>query len=246
MGQKEECISSLDFSRRAELTELMDEPCSRDKMRACLEDISRLNRWFLAYRPTLHWLDSLELHKLGRPVRIVDVGCGYGDTLRRIEGWAQERAISMKLTGCDLNSDAVAIAAEASANSSRIEWVAADVFHYRSGEPIDIVVSSLFTHHLVEQDIVQFIRWMEEHARVGWFINDLSRAPIPYHLLKAFSKLVGLHVFVQHDGPVSIARAFVPEDWRRMCAAAALRDNDAVIEAFAPARLCVGRRKRQP
>jgi hypothetical protein len=84
---------------------------------------------------------------------------------------------------------------------------------------------------------------MEENTRVGWFINDLSRAPIPYHLLKAFSKLAGLHPFVQHDGPVSIARAFVAEDWRRMCAAAGLREADVVIEGWPPARLCVGRRK---
>jgi hypothetical protein len=84
---------------------------------------------------------------------------------------------------------------------------------------------------------------MEENTRVGWFINDLSRAPIPYHLLRAFSRLAGLHPFVQHDGPVSIARAFVAEDWRRMCAAAGLRHNDIVIEGFTPGRLCVGRRK---
>ena len=237
--------SSLDFSRRAELTELMDEPCSREVLRACLKDLHRVNRWFLGYRPTLRWLDSLELHKLDAPICIVDVGCGYGDTLRQIEKWAQERGISAKLTGCDLNPDTVVIAAEASADPSRIEWVAADVFHYQSTEPIDIVVSSLFTHHLAESDIVRFLQWMEEHARVGWFINDLSRAPIPYHLFNAFSKVAHLHPFVQHDGPVSFARAFVPDDWRRMCAAAGLRDDEFDIEGFTPGRLCVGRRKRQ-
>ena len=53
----------LDFSRRAELSELpelMDEPCSREVMRLCLRDLARVNRWFFAYRPTLKWLDSLE------------------------------------------------------------------------------------------------------------------------------------------------------------------------------------------
>jgi hypothetical protein len=123
--------------------------------------------------------------------------------------------------------------------------VAADVFRYRSAGPIDIVVSSLFTHHLVESDVVRFLRWMEEHARVGWFVNDLSRAPIPYHLFTAFSRLAGLHPFVQHDGPVSIARAFVRDDWRNMCAAAGLPENQIVIKGFTPARLCVGRKKPQ-
>jgi len=176
-------------------------------------------------------------------VRILDVGCGYGDTLRQIEAWAREHKIRVLLTGCDLNPDTVAIAAEATPKTSAIEWVAADVFRYQSTGPIDVVVSSLFTHHLVESDVVHFLRWMEEQARVGWFINDLSRAQIPYHLFKAFSKLAGLHPFVQHDGPVSIARAFVPNDWRNMCAAAGLPANEIVIQRFTPARLCVERKK---
>ena len=84
---------------------------------------------------------------------------------------------------------------------------------------------------------------MERHAQLGWFINDLSRAAIPYHLFRVFSRLARLHPFVQHDGPVSIARSFVPEDWRRISSAAGLRDRDVVIEAFTPARLSVGRKK---
>jgi len=234
---------SLDFSRRAELSELMDAPCSREVMRACLRDLARVNRWFLGYRPTLAWLRSLALPRSKAPLRIVDIGCGYGDTLRHIEAWARERSIPISLVGCDLNPDIIAIAAEATPPPGAIQWVATDVFNYRSTEPIDIVVSALFTHHLTEPDIVRFIQWMEQHARVGWFINDLTRAPIPYHLFKAFSKLAHLHPFVQHDGPVSFARAFIPSDWRRMCAAAGLGEHDFVLQTFTPARLCVARKK---
>jgi len=236
---------TLDFSRRAELTELMDEPCSRDVMRACLRDIARLNQWFFGYRPTLRWLESLALWQSGRSVHIVDIGCGYGDGLRRIEKWAAHHRIPVELTGCDLNSDAIAIAAEASSNASRIEWITADVFGFQSGKPIDIVVSSLFTHHLAEERIVRFLNWMENEARIGWFVNDLSRASIPYRLLKAFSKVVGLHPFVQHDGPVSIARAFVSDDWRRICGMAGLEQKQITIESFRPARLCVARRRQR-
>jgi SAM-dependent methyltransferase len=236
----------LDFSRRAELSELpelMDEPCSREVMRACLCDLARVNRWFLAYRPVLTWLDSLGLRANSGPVRILDVGCGYGDGLRRIEQWATERNIPVELTGCDLNPDTIAIAAEASPATSRIKWIAADVFSNRNQRPLDIVVSSLFTHHLSEPQIVHFLTWMESNAQAGWFINDLSRASIPYRLFKAFAKAANLHPFVQHDGPVSIARAFIPEDWRRMCAAAGLAEPDISIRSFTPARLCVARQK---
>ena len=111
---------ALDFSKRAELTELMDAPCSREVMQACLRDLSRVNRWFLGYRPTLSWLESLELQRFQSPVRIVDVGCGYGDSLRRIETWAKEHRIRVMLTGCDLNPESIAVAAEATPKTGAI------------------------------------------------------------------------------------------------------------------------------
>jgi SAM-dependent methyltransferase len=237
--------STPDFRRRANLTEIMDEPCSRDDLRACLRDIARTNRWTFAYRPLLHWLDAVaaSLPSLDEPLRILDVGCGYGDGLRRMERWASARGIAVHLTGLDLNPDAIAIAAEATAASSRIEWVAADVLGYAPVHAPHLVVSSLFTHHLGEEQIIQFLKWMEIHARWGWFINDLSRAAVPYFVFRTVSRLVGLHPFVQYDGPVSIARSFVAADWEKMCAAAGLGHASVDIQAFKPARLCVSRRK---
>jgi SAM-dependent methyltransferase len=237
---------SLDFSRRATLSELMDQPCSRDVLRACLRDIARTNRWTLAYRPLLHWLNAVaaSLPAFDGPLRILDVGCGYGDGLRRAEQWAAARGLAVELTGLDLNPDATAIAAEATPASSQIQWVTADILAYRPPRPPHLVVSSLFTHHLSDEQIVAFLRWMEAHAEVGWFISDLSRAPIPYHVFRAFAKLMRLHPFVQYDGPVSIARSFIPADWRSMCAAAGLMNGDFELRAFKPARLCVARRKK--
>ncbi len=236
---------ALDFSRRAQLTEQMDGPCSREELRACLRDLARVNRWFLAYRPLLRWLNSLGLGEMKQPIHILDVGCGYGDGLRYIEQWANKRNIPVRLTGLDLNPVTIEIAEEATSASSSIRWISANVFSFESRDPIHIVVSSLFTHHLDDAEIVRFLRWMENNTRLGWFINDLSRSPIPYYLFRLFSKMTALHPFVQHDGPVSIARAFVPADWKRLCAAARLDDGEVSIEGFTPARLCVGRRKRQ-
>jgi SAM-dependent methyltransferase len=236
-----------DFRHRAELIEMMDEPCSRDQLRGCLRDLARTNRLTLAYRPLLHWLDSLKIMQPlhADPLQILDVGCGYGDSLRRIERWAKRRGIAVALAGLDLNPDATIIAAEASPAESAIEWVNADVFTFSPQQPIDLVVSSLFTHHLAPDGIVRFLQWMERHAQIGWFINDLSRAPIPYHFFRIFSKLARLDPFVQHDGPISIARAFRPAEWRDLCDVAGLGQQDVQIQSFKPARLCVARRKPQ-
>jgi SAM-dependent methyltransferase len=235
-----------DFSRRApldEFPELMDGPCTHDQLRACLRDLARLNRWFLAYRTVLDWLDESQLQSGAETIRILDVACGYGDTLRRIEQWAAGREVRVELTGLDLSVDAVAIAAEASGGTSRIRWIAGDVFAYAPAEPPHLVITSQFTHHLADEDVVRFVRWMERNALMGWFVHDLSRARVPYQLLRWFTRLARLHPFVQNDGPVSIARAFVEEDWRRLCGAAGLAAGEYTILSYKPARLCVSRRR---
>jgi SAM-dependent methyltransferase len=239
--------SAIDFSERAQLVELMDLPCSRDVLRSYLRSLARTNRWTFAYRPLLDWLDKLQFTAadLREPLRILDVGSGYGDGLRRIEQWAQSRSVAVELTGLDLNPDATAIAMEATPQGSRIRWISADVFAYTPPEPPHLVVSSLFTHHLSEDEVVRFLQWMESNTRLGWFINDLSRGAVSYHFFRVFSKLARFHPHVQHDGPISIARAFVPEDWRRMCAGAGLDEQCVQIKSCKPGRLCVVRRKPQ-
>lgn len=235
--------NGTDFRQRAELSEFMDEPCSREVMEACLRDLARVNRWFLGYRPLLDWLETIHSRAPRVCLRILDVGCGYGDGLRRIERWARERKIAVELTGIDVNPDIIAIASQASPPDSAIQWTAADVFQYRMARPAHLVVSSLFTHHLRDDDVLRYIQWMEDRAEVGWFINDLSRAAIPYYLFRWFAKAAHLHPFVQHDGPVSFLRAFVPEDWCRLCTSAGLKRDQFEILAYKPARLCVSRKK---
>jgi SAM-dependent methyltransferase len=235
----------LDFSRRAELVELMDGPCSYEELRGCLHDIAKVNWLVLAYRPTISWMEELlEAHPaLVDRLRVVDVGCGYGDMLRRIDSWAARRGVRVELTGIDLNPDAIRAAKEATAAGQRIRWVVGDALSEAVAGDVDVVVSSLLTHHLTDARIVEFLRWMERAARYGWFVNDLHRQPVPYHVFRLMARVVKLHPFVKNDGPVSIRRSFVAEDWRSLCAAAGLAAESVSITEFRPARLCVSRIK---
>ncbi len=49
---------AFDFEQRAQLTELMDEPCSYAELRDCLRDLMSVNRTVFTYRPTLEWLEQ--------------------------------------------------------------------------------------------------------------------------------------------------------------------------------------------
>jgi SAM-dependent methyltransferase len=238
-------MSTLDFSRRSSQLELMDtEDCGVAEFEACLVDLAKVNLVTLAYRPTFAWLDrAVRGRRSGEPLRIVDCGSGYGDMLRKIDAWAQRRGIAVDLTGIDLNPWSRAAALKATDPSRPIRWVTTDLFDYRPDQPIDIVLSSLFTHHLTDDQIVRFVTWMEATARVGWFVNDLHRHPLPYYVFRLGSRLAGWHRFVQNDGPISITRAFVPADWQRLLARAGIPEGAAKVSRVFPYRLCVGRVK---
>lgn len=232
----------LDFSTRAHLQEWMDEPCTYEDFRDCLRDLAQVNTVSFGHAPTLRWLEAAAA--TGGPIHIVDVGCGGGDLLRAVERWARRRKLEVSLTGIDLNPFAARAAQEFTAPGSAIRWVTGDAFSYQPELPIDIVVSSLFTHHLPDAEIVRFIQWMERVAARGWFINDLHRHPVPYHAFRALAWAARWHRFVQHDGPVSFRRAFTVRDWQAYCAAAGLHPEDVRIRAAGVPRLCVARLKQ--
>jgi SAM-dependent methyltransferase len=213
-------------------------------LRACLVDLAKVNRWTLAHRPTLAFLNGL--HRRGlwpkdRPLRLLDVGSGYGDLIRTVDRWAARKGLAIELTGLDLSPWSERAATEATAPGRPIAWVTGDVFD--DTPPADVITSSLFTHHLSDALVVRFLAAMETRAQIGWFVNDLHRHPLPYGGFAILSKAMGWHPFVQHDGPISIARAFTAADWRQFIAQAGLSAEAVRVAWRFPFRLCVSRVK---
>lgn len=241
--------SAVDFSRRAdpaELPEWMDAPCSYEQFRDCVRDLGSVNRWTFAYRPTLRFLGQAasKSQRAGRPLRVVDVGAGGGDTLRRIAVWAARRRLAVELTGIDLNPHATRAAQEFSAGDRRfaaIRWITGDVFTEPAVQGCDIALSSLVTHHMRDAEIVRFLQWMERTARAGWFVSDLLRSAKAYRVFRVLSTVMRWHPFVRHDGPVSIRRGFREADWQRLLAEADVPMAAVALQRPVPGRLCVAR-----
>lgn len=232
----------IDFSRRDHLSELMDEPCSYAEFRDCLRDLVRVNRTVFSYRPTLKWLEQFTAIQ-ETPLHIVDVGCGAGDMLRRIQRWAKRKRFPVRLTGIDLNPHATQTARELGTEAN-IEWVTTDALSYVPQIKADLIISALFTHHLSDHRIVDFLCWMERTARQGWFVNDLHRSQTSYYAFKLLARVMRWHHFVQHDGPVSIRRSFSREDWLAYVRDAGLGSERFNVFNAWPGRLCVSRVKR--
>ncbi len=216
------------------------------EFRSCLSQLAKVNALTLAYRPTLAFFD--ELKRKNRlpahgPLLVLDAGSGYGDMGRKLDRWARKNGVRLEITGVDMNPWSAQAAAAATRAGRPLRWVAANLFDYPCEGGADIVISSLFTHHLAHPALIRFIQWMEEHARIGWFINDLERHPLPYYALKAAFWVFRRHRFMRHDGPVSVASAFKKADWAAALREAGLPEGAAKIEYWAPFRLCVTRLK---
>jgi SAM-dependent methyltransferase len=233
------------FAERSHETELMDtETVTFEDYRDCLKDLATVNALTLTHSPILAWFDRATRNLAPNdPVTVLDVGYGYGDLLRRIYAWSRREGRAVDLVGVDLNPMSEPIAQAATPSGVSIEYRTGNVFDYKPERPIDFVISSQTTHHMSNEELAVFIRWMEQVAARGWYIADLHRHPIPFHAFGALARIARWHRFVQHDGPVSIARSFRKADWEKILHAAGLSPGVAEIRWHVPFRLCVSRLK---
>lgn len=230
-----------DFRRRSAGPEWMDgDDVSQAEFSACVADLATVNSMTFARRPTLAFVREACVRAEGRPLAILDVGFGAGDMLRAIHRMAGRHGLDLRLIGIDLNPRSLKAAGAATPPHMAIDYRHGDLFDLPDGEPIDLVISSLVTHHMTDPEILRFIGWMERRARSGWFINDLHRHPVAYHGFRLMAAAMRWHPFVRHDGPLSVARAFRRGDWDRLLGDAGLARVARIGWRF-PFRYCVTR-----
>jgi 2-polyprenyl-3-methyl-5-hydroxy-6-metoxy-1,4-benzoquinol methylase len=237
-------MTKQDFSCRSHQLEMMDgDAISLEAFRKCLHDLEIVNVCTLAYRPTLRWLKkAIRADKSRQPVSILDIGSGGGGMLRKIWKWTQRHGRQTRLTGVDLNPWSKQSAMSATPPDARIQYETSDIFSFDPDRYADFIISSLFTHHLTDKEVVKFLQWMDGHAMRGWFINDLHRHPLPFFIIRYATRLLGFGLIVQNDGPISVARAFTAADWRRLVAEAGIPLERICINWFFPFRYCVAGR----
>lgn len=214
----------------------MDDPSLDPKVYdSVLNGLGRVNAWTFAARPTLSFLARATRGR--ERFSLLDVGSGEGGMLRAIARWARKRGLAADLTGIDLNPKSEGVARAMTPDDMPIAYRTGD---YRDLGRFDFVVSSLVAHHMTDDQLRDFLRWMEANANRGWFVNDLHRHPFAYFGFPLLAALLGVHRIVRQDGRLSIARAFRPDDWQAILAGAGVTEGVEVRRYF-PFRLCVER-----
>lgn len=154
-------------------------------------------------------------------VSVLDVGAGSGGILKFIRKELNGR--SGFLAACELSVDALnTVRMESS--STGVAPINCDALKLPFADgSFDYVISTLFLHHLSDEDAVILIREMARVSRKKFFLVDLNRHPVGYYMYRVFSPLF-LQKFTQHDGALSILRSFTPAEMLELAKKADVKD----------------------
>lgn len=199
------------FAHRSNEEEIMDDLTSSGAViDQTLQELDEINRKLGGNSVTIDGLKKLLLKNPPlRKLTIADIGCGGGDILIEIAKWAEKRRLNIDLIGIDANPHIIEFARKNAAAFPQIQFAVHNVFSNEFQEQtFDIIISSLFTHHFKDEELISLFRSLKKQARFGVIINDLHRHWLAYYSIKIIVKLLSKSPMVQHDGPVSVLRAF--------------------------------------
>lgn len=168
----------------------------------------RLDAWRPAWDP-------------GEPVTILDVGTGAADLPLRVLRWGRERRFDIKVTAIDGDPAVLDYARRRTAGAPGLELLGADLKSFAdSGRRFTYVTGSLFLHHVPPAELVGALRLCDRLATRGLLFSDLLRSPAAYAGVRALTCLSGR--VTRFDGPLSVRRAFRPEELEAAAAEAGL------------------------
>ena len=202
----------------------------------CISELQLVNRWIgdaHSLKATL--FPEIEAQRLNN-FSMLDVGAGSGELLRVAAVWARQTGRRLRAVGLELNKRSAAAINEESTRFPEISSVRGDALRLPFWDSeFDYVICSLFTHHFVEEQVIQILHEMSRVARRRIFVIDLHRHPLAYFFYTTLGKLVLKNRLVRHDGALSILRSFKPDELLAMAQHAGL--SDIWIERHFPYRL---------
>jgi len=214
----------VNLARRAEENEIMDdlsEPV--DEFVAAYRELELINRWLGGVRAIQRFVP----HESS--LLILDIAAGACDI-----GDALVQRLRCTIVALDLNAKGLK-------RSRNVLPVVGDALHlpFRDNS-FDVVMSSLFFHHLPSESCVRVLEQMWRIAKRIVIVNDLHRHAFAYFSIRALTLMFSRSRMVRHDAPVSVRRAFRPMELQDIASQAGI---PAEIHRSFPYRLVLVARK---
>lgn len=211
--------------------ELMDDPAiDVSEHRRALRGLARLNRLGSAAAVDRILRDMLNPD---RPLRVLDLATGGGDIPIALSRRCRAHGTAIEFAACDVSPTAIAHAVE-SAGDSDVRFFVLDALQDPLPEGYDVIVCSLFLHHLTEDDAVRLLRRMAAAAQRGIIVNDLVRSRLNRMLVTIGAHMLSRSPIVHTDARKSAAAAFTVDEVCSLAERTGL--NGARFAARFPAR----------
>lgn len=181
------------------------------------QELERVNRRLSGYRATLGPLERITLEP---PVSILDVAGGDG---RFAEHLVRHLGAPVRAWVLDFGRVSTGLVARRAPESGRIAAVRGDARHLPFRErSLDIVHTAAFLHHLGVDDAVRVLAEMCRVSRRVVLVNDLVRSWVAAGSIWFLGRLLSRNPLIRHDGPLSVLKAFRPEELLALARAAGL------------------------
>jgi SAM-dependent methyltransferase len=232
--------------------EIMEHPSiSRLNFLRALSEIRWVNRYLGGTKALLDTLKKLcRSQDKGRDsfqtldLQILDLGTGSADIPLAIAQWGQQQGHKLAITAIDSHPTAVEAAQALTAAYPEIEVRQKDALALPyAPDSFDYVVSSMFLHHLDDDDAVRLLQTMARLCRKGLIINDLERHPLAWLGIALLGILTKKGDVFRNDSRLSVLRGFQRNELERFCQEAGL--HNAIIHSRFPYRWLLVWRKPQ-
>jgi len=193
--------------------ELMDDPVlERGRHRHALRGLSRLN--LLSGSARILWPAIRELaRRERRPLRVLDLASGAGDVPLGLWRRVRRAGLEIEIRGMDVSPEAVAFARElAAAAGAPLRFERGDVMHGELPAGFDVVLCSLFLHHVDDERAVDLLARMRRAARRLVLVSDLLRGTPGLLLAHAASRLLTTSDVVRSDAPQSVRASYTGDE----------------------------------
>jgi 2-polyprenyl-3-methyl-5-hydroxy-6-metoxy-1,4-benzoquinol methylase len=159
-----------------------------------------------------------------RPLRVLDVACGGGHVLVSLARRAARARLGAEWIGWDLSPVAVeyarTLARRAGVEGVRVER--ADARRDPMPAAVDVVICTLFLHHLDDRDAETLLGRMGRAGRHSVVVSDLRRTRLGAAFTVVGCRLLSRSDVFRVDGMRSVAAAFTTDEVRTLAQRAGL------------------------
>jgi 2-polyprenyl-3-methyl-5-hydroxy-6-metoxy-1,4-benzoquinol methylase len=222
---------------RNRVPEIMDDPNLDHAEHQCaLRGLARLNafsgsQWAL-WRPIRQLSNAFGKKDL----KVLDIATGSADNPIALWELATRAGYNLQVDGCDVSDVAVEAARKRAAKAGApSQFFKLDAVKDPIPEGYDVIMSSLFTHHLEHGEVVGLLDKMRGSARHMVLVNDLVRSLSSLVMVALATQVLSRSPVVHFDGPASVKASFTPQELKAIAEEAGL--SNAVIHETFPCRM---------